>query len=283
MVKLIANALDANDSNSEPNYFNTTVRQCRQSAGAAVGVVTGRSNRRLASTSMKGLALIAAAALSLSACSNPVAKAGDTSLGTSLPLAPARDLSGAATPGVMIWRSPDLAEHERTASSYMIPMATVYRGRGSDFGTLSPQQVDEIAGNLTRDVRTAIARRFKVVNTPGPGVFTLQLILVRATPPHSVYIANGPYDWSSTVIGMPDAHPMSGGELIVSGKFLDSTSGHLLVGFVAPVSPQAMELDNPSDPNSAFRFISAASQEFASNLVAAIVRQRQIGEASISK
>ncbi len=164
------------------------------------------------------------------------------------------------------------------ASSYYVPTATVYHGRGSEFEMLTPPQIEAIAADLTRDARTAIGHRFKVVGAPGPDVFTLQLILVRVIPPRPAYISNGPYDFASSIIGMPNVQPVDAGVLVVSGKFIDAASGKLLVGFVAPVHPQTMDLPNISDPNAAYRFAELASQQFASDLVAAIVRQRQIGQ-----
>jgi Protein of unknown function (DUF3313) len=225
--------------------------------------------------SLIDLVPVAATAFLLSACTNP----GTAALGTNVPLTRAPDLAGAATPGVEIWRSPDLAHEEQRASAYFIPPATVYRGSGSDFGTLSPAQVDTIAAELTQDVRTAIGRRFKVVDAPRRGAFTLNLVLVKLSQPHPAYISNGPYDWSPAVIGMPDAQRIDAGVLTVAGKFIDSATGKLLVGFVAPVSPQVMDIDavTPS------RFAQAASQQFASDLVAAIVRQRQIGGVSVGQ
>ena len=149
--------------------------------------------------------------------------------------------------------------------------------------TSSPQEVDAIANDLTRDVRAAIGRRFKVVNAPGPGVFTLELILVKVVPPSPAYISNGPYDWSESVIGMPDAKKTNAGVMTVSGKFIEATSGKLLVGFVTPVSPQGMDMGDPAAPGEAYRFGQRASQQFAMDLVAAIVRQRQINKVPIKQ
>ena len=128
-----------------------------------------RPVRRLAGASVKGLALTAA--LALAACSNP----GKSALGSAVPpLTTAPDLAGAATPGVMIWRSPDLAQHERTASSYLIPPVTVYQfSRGSNFADLTPQQVDDIANALTKEVRQQMRRhsnRDPPVRTSSPSI-----------------------------------------------------------------------------------------------------------------
>ena len=213
----------------------------------------------------------------VAACTQPAEKALDTNV----PLSRANDLQGAATPGVMIWRSPDLAQHERSASAYYIPDATVYHGRGSSFANLKPQQIDQVAADLTRDVRQSIGQHFKVVQTPGPGAFTLNLVLIRVIAPGPGYIANGPYDWSSSIIGMPDAQPASVGEMTVSGKFTDSETGKLLVGFVAPVSPHSMDLSARATSEQTYQFSQEASRQFARDLVAAIVRQRKEGQAAL--
>ncbi len=159
-------------------------------------------------------------------------------------------------------------------------MAEVYRGKGSNFGNLPPDQVEKVAEDLTRAVRTAIGRHFKIVSAPGPGVFTLQLIVVKIEPPHDVYIANGPYDFSSSVIGMPNSQPVSSGELVVSGKFTDAASGKLLVGFVSPVHPEGMDVGASAGANDISRFTTLATQQFASDLAASIVRTRQNNKVS---
>jgi hypothetical protein len=182
---------------------------------------------------------------------------------------------------VTVWRSPDLAERERAASAYYIPEATVYRGRGSGFADLTPQQVDQVAAQLTQDVRKSIGQHFKIAKAPGPGVFTLNLVLIKVAPPGvSNYIANGPYDWSASVIGMPNAQPMTGGQMTVAGKFIDAATDKLLVGFVAPVSPQSMDLGTSTNATPTLRFAQRASSQFAADLVAAIIRQRQLANAA---
>lgn len=125
---------------------------------------------------IKGLVPLATAAL-LAACANNL---GVKALGVDVPLKSAPNVTG--SPGVLVYRSPDVAGYERSATGYMIPPATVYRGQGSFF-PLSPQQVDEIAAELTKDVRAEIGRHFQVVNAPGPGILTLDLILVTVVPP----------------------------------------------------------------------------------------------------
>jgi hypothetical protein len=184
-------------------------------------------------------------------------------------------LNGAAPNGSVVWRSPDLGASEHSASAYQIPPATVYRGRGSYFADLSPTQVDQIAATLTKDVRAAIGRRFKVVDAPGPGVFTVDLVLVNVTPPRPSYVSSGPYAVSQLAVGMPEAGGTNAGTMTVAGKFLDSQTGKLLVAFSSPLSPTVMDLANPGNSSRALDFAEAASEQFASDLVRAIVRQRQ--------
>ncbi len=227
----------------------------------------------------QGLAALTAAVLLLSACTNP----STTALGTNVPLAPAPDLAGAASPGSVVWRSPDLAQRERGASAYLIPPATVYRGQGAYFPNLSPQQVDAIAADVTRDVRAEVGRHFRVVNAPGPGVFTLELILLKAVPPQPQYVTSGPYTISALAVGMPDQGAMTAGSLTVAGKFIDAATGKLLVGFSSPVSPQMMDLAGPASAGNTLDFAEVASQQFASDLVRAIIRTRQNNQAMAPK
>jgi hypothetical protein len=222
-----------------------------------------------------GIGGAAAMVFLLAGCSNP----STTALGTNVPLTPAPDLAGSDTPGVTIWRSPDLAEHDRRATGYLIPPVTVFRGKGSYFADLSPAQVDEIAAGLTRVVRQEMARHFKVVNAAGPGVFNLELVLVRVVPPRPQYVTSGPYSISALAVGMPDAGGTSAGTETIAGKFTDSVSGKLLVGFSAPVSPQVMDLASPGNSARALDFARAANQQFASDLVRAIARQRELERA----
>ena len=135
-------------------------------------------------------------------------------------------------------------------------------------------------------------KRFKVVSQPGPGVFTLELILVKIAPPQIIHITNGPYEWSSTVYGNPNIPTMSAGVMTVSGKFIESATGTRLVEFVAPVSPQFMEMggspqfmemDSASNLANAMQFAQVASRRFAADLVAGIERQRENGRAGTSR
>lgn len=226
-----------------------------------------------------GLGIVAALGMLLSACANP----GAAALGTNVPLTPAPELAGAATPGVVIWRAPELAEHERAATAYLIPPVTVYRGKGSFYSDLSAEQVDGIAANLTQNVRAEIGRHFKIVNQPGPGVVTISLILAKITPPHAEYSAVGLSNLPATAVGMPEGPGTTAGTMTVSGKFSDSQSGRLLVGFVAPVSPEVMDLPRPGNPARALDFADAASHQFSIDLVNAIIRQRQINKVSTPK
>ena len=215
-------------------------------------------------------------AATLAACTTTAEKA----LGTNVPLSTDRAAEGPGTTGVMVWRSPDLAEHERAASAYYIPDATVYHGRGSGFADLTPAQIDQVAAQVTQDVRKSIGRHFKIVKTPGPGAFTVELVLIKVAPPGPAYISNGPYDWSASVVGMPNAQTTTAGQMTVAGKFIDAVSNKLLVGFVAPVSPQSMDLASQADAGSTVRFAQRASTQFASDLTAAIIRQRQLASAA---
>jgi len=63
--------------------------------------------------------------------------------------------------------------------------------------------------------------------------------------------------------------------MTVAGKFLDSQTSKLLAAFSSPVSPTVMDLPAPGRPARALAFADEASEQFASDLVKAIVRQRQ--------
>jgi hypothetical protein len=229
---------------------------------------------------LKTLAPLAAGAVLLSAC----ASTSSTALGTNVPLTRDPDLNNVTGPGTVVWRSPDLATYERMTNAYFIPPATVYRGRGSFFSDLSPQQVDDIAAELTREVRTEIGKHFKVVNETGKGIFTLNLVLVRVSPPHEQYVESGPYPIQNLAIGMPENAPgTSAGTMTVAGKFLDSETGKLLAGFSVPVSPQVMDLAPPGKSARAFDFAQAASQQFADDLVKAIIRTRRANNVPVEK
>jgi hypothetical protein len=217
------------------------------------------------------LGLLVAAAWLLSACTNP----STTALGTNVPLATPSDLGNDAPRGAMVWRSPDLAQHERMASAYFIPPATVYHGKGASFGNLSPQQLDQIAADLTRQVRTEVGRRFKLAKTAGPGTFTLELIVVKVNPPHQEYVTSGPYEVSALAVGMPDAGGLTAGSMTVAGRFIDSESGKMLVAFSTPVSGGMMDTGGRGSDADGIGFAQSASEQFATDLVKAIVRQRR--------
>jgi len=259
-IKVVATGLAA--ASHCPRDAQSQRRRDEAAGGASA------PNRR---ASAMGIGIAAAAGLLLAACTPP----GTRALDAGVPLTQAPDLAGAAPRGSVIWRSPDLGAAEHAASAYTIPPASVYRGRGSYFADLSPGQVDQIAAMLTRDVRTAIGRRFKVVDAPGPGVFNLELILVNVTPPRPSYVTSGEREVSALAVGMPDAGGTIAGTMTVAGKFTDSQTGKLLVAFSSPLSPTVMELAPPGNSARALDFAEAASEQFASDLVRAIVRQRQ--------
>ncbi len=240
---------------------------------------TASSRMRSARKPLMSMGVVAMMGMLLSACTNP----GTAALGTNVPLKPAPDLTGSATPGLRVWRSPDLAASERAASAYMIPPVTVYRGKGSFYSDLSPQDVDQVAAMLTQNVREEMGRHFKLVNQAGPGVVTISLILAKITPPHADYSAAGPSGIPGTLVGMPEGPGTTAGTLTVSGKFTESQTGALLVGFVAPVSPQVADLPRPGTPARALEFADAASHQFASDLVNAVLRQRAINQAPAKK
>jgi hypothetical protein len=226
------------------------------------------------------IGLAAALGLMLAGCTNPGARAIDAGV----PLTAAPDLTGAATPGVTVWRSPGIQSGQAEASAYLIPPATVYRGRGSYYADLNPQQVDDIASKITQDVRTEVARHFKVVNTGGPGVSSINLVLVRVVPPRPDYVSSGPTSnvtGSALAVGMPESGGTTAGTMIVAGKFIDTQTGSLVVAFSAPVSPTVMDLPTPGQSGRAFDFAGVASQQFATDLVRAMIRQRQNSGAAV--
>jgi len=227
-----------------------------------------RRSGTVLSLSVAGTAL----GLLLSACTNP----GTRAIDAGVPLTAAPDLAGAAPMGTRVWRSPELAAAERAASAYHIPPATVYRGRGSYYADLSPPQVDEVAATCTKDVRDAIGKRFRVVDAPGPGVFTLQLVLARLVPPRPEYNAPAGYNLAgpALAVGMPESGGSTAGTMTISGKFLESQTGKLLVAFSSPVSPTVMDLPAPGRPQRALDFADQACEQFAGDLVKAMIRQR---------
>jgi hypothetical protein len=249
---------------------------------------------------MKPIWALGVAAGLLAGCAT---QPGQSAVGN-VPLAPAPGLAGAATPGTVVWLAPNIAQYP--ARGYYIPQATVFHGAGSSFADLTDAQQQEVASILTEDARRAMSRRFQVVNGPGPGIHTLQLILVSVDPPHPIAITNGPYGWAQSVVGMPNATTMSAGVMQIAGKSIDSTSGTLLAGFAAPVSPADMMMGPPATvpyaragtarrggrtrsqireamPSSpTLEFASAASQQFATDLTSAIARQTELSREAAS-
>ncbi len=213
------------------------------------------------------IAFCAAAALLAGCTQQP---AGQGALGTNVPLSAAPNLGSSAT-GVQVWRAPDIAQYRPTG--FYIPPATVDTGPEATFSGVDASQV---AALLTEDVRRAVSRRFPVVSAPGPGIHTIQLILVRIVPARQMYISNGPYPWANSVVGMPNLASAGGGNMTVAGKFTVSTTGKLLAAFVAPVSPSDMMMGMPTGPSGAMEFARDASQSFANDLAASIARQQEI-------
>jgi hypothetical protein len=196
---------------------------------------------------------------------------GESALGTNVPLGSAGNLAGTTPPGTQVWRAPDIAQFP--ASGYYIAPVKVDTGSEAQFSGVDPSQV---AAMLTEDVRRAIGQRFRVVNAPGPGTHTFELTLVRVVPPHPMYISNGPYPWAQAIVGMPNLASAGGGEMLVAGKSVVSSTGKLLAAFVVPVTVNDMMMGMPSGPAGAMEFARDASQGFANSLAASLARQQQI-------
>jgi hypothetical protein len=186
-------------------------------------------------------------------------------------LASASNLAGAVPPNTQVWRAPDIAQYP--ATGFYIPPVKVDTGSEAVFSGVDPQQVAAI---LTEDVRRAIGRRFPVVNQPGPGTHTFELTLVRVVAPHPTYISNGPYPWANAIVGMPNLANSGGGDMLVAGKAIVSTTGKLLAAFVVPVTPRDLMMGTPSGPAGAMEFARDASQDFAQSLAASLARQQQL-------
>jgi hypothetical protein len=218
---------------------------------------------------MKRWLIPCAAAALLAGCTQPTA---ESAIGTNVPLSSASNLAGAAPPGTQVWRAPDIAQYP--ASGYYVAPVKVDTGAEAAFSPgVDPAQV---ATMLTEDVRRALSRRFRVVNAPGPDTHTFELTLVRLVTPHPMYIANGPYPWANSVVGMPNAESSGGGEMLVAGKSVVSSTGKLLAAFVVPVRPNDLMMGMPSGPGGTMEFARDASQDFANGLAASVARQQQL-------
>jgi hypothetical protein len=218
----------------------------------------------------KWLIPCAAVAALLAGCT-PQQNAGESALGTNVPLASASNLTGAAPPGTQVWRAPDIAQYP--ATDFYIPPVKVDTGAEARFTGVDPQQ---IAAMLTADVRRAVGQRFRVVNTPGPGTHSLELTLVQLVPPQPMYISNGPYPWAQAIVGMPNANAATGGQMLVAGKSVIPATGKLLAAFVVPVTPRDLMMGVPSGSGGAMVFARDASQDFASSLAASLARQQEL-------
>lgn len=212
----------------------------------------------------------AAVAAVLAGCT-PQQNAGESALGTNVPLASASNLASAAPAGTQVWRAPDIAQYP--ATGFYIPPVKVDTGPEAQFSGVDPAQV---AAMLTEDVRRAVGRRFPVVNAPGSGTHTLELTLVQVIPPRPMYISNGPYPWAQSIVGMPNAATAGGGQMLVAGKSVVATTGKLLAAFVVPVAPRDLMMGVPSGPSGAMAFTQDASQDFANGLAASLVRQQEL-------
>ena len=218
---------------------------------------------------MRGLLLCGLLAGLLAGCAHSPTQ---SALGTHVPLKPAPELAGAAVPGARVWLAPDVAQY--VPSSFYIPPVTVDHGPSAEFEDVNPTKV---AAELTEEVREAIGRKYRVVDTPEHGTHTIQLVLVRVIPPEAVHITNGPYPWAGAVVGMPN-RVYSEGEMLVGGKFELSATGKLLAAFVAPVSPSDMMMAPATGPDVTQHFVQDVNRAFADSLVASIERQMQLNK-----
>jgi hypothetical protein len=184
-------------------------------------------------------ASVIAACLLLAACSTePKVTAG---LGQEMPLQPA---PGDLTGGTLVWRAPGIDPHAYRGL-YVAPTA-VYDGADADWGGMDAAVRQRVAAALTEEARKALrASGRRVVTQPAPGTVTFQMTLASIAATHGV--AANVLKVTPVGLGLTLAKSAAGlpasftGSITVAGKLTETDGGRALAGFVARVSPLALD------------------------------------------
>jgi Protein of unknown function (DUF3313) len=182
---------------------------------------------------------LASVCLLLAACSNePKVTAG---LGAEMPLKPADgDLIG----GTLVYRAPDI--DPRAYRGIYVAPAAIYDGTDAEWGGMDSAARQRVAARLTREaVRALRASGRQVLGAPTANSVTFQMTLASIASTHGV--AANVLKVTPIGLGLTLAKSAAGlpasftGSITVAGKLTESSSGKPLAGFVAKVSPVALD------------------------------------------
>ncbi len=115
----------------------------------------------------------------------------------------------------------------------IVDPVVVWRGKGSDFSGVTPEEIDSLARDLESSMREQLAHEFQVLDEPAPGTLRLRIALVEVKRSGA---SSGPHLVGSVALEV---------------EILDAVSGRRLVA-VADSRGQGAGDADPTDVRSAF-------------------------------
>lgn len=191
--------------------------------------------------------LACAALLLLAGCNQADTPHATPALGANVPLsaAGARDV-----PGSLVFRAPDL-DRRPAPRGFYIPATIIYNGESDRFLNIDDAQKRNVANIVTAAFRQALGRHQRVVDAPGPGIVTLQLLITgihRTVPSDLVAYDNALSPFIPvTDVAEGNIQAQVAGSIMLAGKFVDP-SGKLLAGFEGRLSTASFDLPPNATP-----------------------------------
>jgi hypothetical protein len=146
--------------------------------------------------------------------------------------------------GALVYRSPDLDPAKY--HGIFIPAAKVYAGSDAEWGDTDVAARQRVADKLTAEFRRTLRQRGRhVLSAPAPRSVTLELTLggISATYGAAANVIKlTPAGMAITLIKSAAGAPASfTGSIVIGGRLTDTETGAVLAGFVATVSPVALD------------------------------------------
>jgi hypothetical protein len=155
-------------------------------------------------------------------------------------------------------KSPDVHAYQAPTferSQYhglFIEPTTLYSGPEADFGNVSPEDRQKIAGKLNEEMQRVLAPDFRLVSAPGPGIVRLHLTLVGINESHPVLstaLRLTPVGLVMTAgKAVRDKPAAFTGSINLAGVAYDSQTGQVLAAVQAIFAPSAVNLTSGVTP-----------------------------------
>ncbi|HOW53253.1 MAG TPA: DUF3313 domain-containing protein [Syntrophorhabdaceae bacterium] len=129
---------------------------------------------------------------------------------------------------------------------FYIDTVQIYRGPDAQFGNVTEEKKQKMAGFIRDEFVRVLKKDFEVVDRPGPGVLRIRFILagIQETVPPLAAVTHALPAGLVMNLGLSAAH-MKGsfiGSVVFGGEFFDGETGKLEAAFLTKNSPNAMDI-----------------------------------------